>query len=116
MVEASSGALPRLLIRNAVTLSVDATTHFGGKVRKIITAAVATVALVLAGVGVAQAQGHPDHDCPDFATQEEAQAHFEQYDDNLDGDNDGIACEDQFPDAQPDSDESEIPTSVPAGL
>ncbi|HEY5943349.1 MAG TPA: excalibur calcium-binding domain-containing protein [Solirubrobacterales bacterium] len=36
-----------------------------------------------------------DYDCADFATQEEAQEYLEPGDPhNLDGDNDGIACED----------------------
>jgi Excalibur calcium-binding domain len=57
----------------------------------IVVAAVAT--LPLAGVANAQT----DRDCPDFATQEEAQAALDARTgdpERLDADNDNIACED----------------------
>jgi hypothetical protein len=43
------------------------------------------------------AQAAPDRDCPDFATQQEAQAAFDAVPgdrERLDADGDGIACED----------------------
>ena len=54
-----------------------------------------TAALSLGFTGTAQAA---DRDCPDFATQAEAQAAFDAVPgdpERLDADNDGQACEDQ---------------------
>jgi hypothetical protein len=63
--------------------------------RTLCTAATtATMALVLAGPAAAQTA---DRDCPDFATQAEAQAAFNAVPgdpERLDRDGDGIACED----------------------
>ena len=62
-----------------------------------------TVTVVLAAVaglaipGVASAQ--PDRDCPDFASQTDAQAALESRPgdpERLDADNDGVACESHF--------------------
>src|SRR4051812_2882259 len=53
-----------------------------------------TAALYFSFPGIANAQD--DQNCSDFATQQDAQAHFDQDKsdpDNLDADNDGIACE-----------------------
>src|SRR3954467_7881196 len=53
-----------------------------------------TAALCFGFPGIAHAQG--DQNCSDFATQQAAQDHFNQDTsdpDNLDADNDGIACE-----------------------
>lgn len=57
------------------------------------TAATATVVLALAGPALAQTA---DRDCPDFATQAEAQAALDAVvgdPERLDSDDDGIACE-----------------------
>jgi hypothetical protein len=56
-------------------------------------------ALVVAGFAVLPAPALADKDCPDFATQQEAQAYYEAHGgpavdpDRLDADHDGIACE-----------------------
>ncbi|MCE3551274.1 excalibur calcium-binding domain-containing protein [Pseudonocardia sp. RS11V-5] len=60
----------------------------------VVLAAGATLPLA----GIAQAQ-QADRDCPDFATQAEAQAALDadpSDPERLDADNDGIACESQF--------------------
>lgn len=69
-------------------------------VRTARSAAALAVATLLAAVtallvlpGIAQAK---DHDCRDFATQEDAQAYFDAQSgdpDNLDSNGDGVACE-----------------------
>ena len=65
---------------------------------RIIAVTIAVAALTtLPLAGVAQAQ--PDRDCPDFATQQEAQAAFDSRPgdpERLDGDDDGYACESRF--------------------
>lgn len=53
------------------------------------------IAACLAGAPGAAAAQHRDYDCADFATQAEAEEYLLPGDPyNLDGDNDGIACED----------------------
>ena len=53
------------------------------------------IVLCLAGAPHAAAAQHRDYDCADFATQAEAEEYLLPGDPyNLDGDNDGIACED----------------------
>src|ERR1700742_4407483 len=55
----------------------------------------AALAACLAGAPSAAAARHLDYDCSDFATQAEAQEYLLPGDPyNLDGDSDGIACED----------------------
>lgn len=65
--------------------------------RALLTAAVATVVSVPFAAPAWAVEG--DRDCPDFATQEEAQAAFDAVSgdpERLDADDDGIACESQF--------------------
>lgn len=62
--------------------------------RTVAAAAVLAAAASFPLAGTAVAQG--DLNCDDFATQEEAQAEYERDPSdphNLDGDNDGVACE-----------------------
>ena len=59
--------------------------------RAALAAAIALASLTFAGPAVADS-----HNCPDYATQEEAQAALDRNPsdpDNLDADDDGIACE-----------------------
>lgn len=63
------------------------------RLRPVVAAAVLAAAASFPLAGTAFAQ---DLNCDDFATQEEAQAEYERDTSdphNLDGDNDGIACE-----------------------
>jgi LPXTG-motif cell wall-anchored protein len=65
--------------------------------RALLTAAVATVVSVPFAAPAWAVEG--DRDCPDFATQEEAQAAFDAVPgdpERLDADGDGIACESFF--------------------
>lgn len=68
----------------------------------------ALLVLCLIQTAMTQAATQGDHDCPDFATQADAQAHFEAAGgspsnnvDRLDADQDGIACE-SLPSGTPD--------------
>jgi Excalibur calcium-binding domain len=62
--------------------------------RGFVLAALAGTALLIALV-VTQAAHARDYDCADFSTQEEAQEYLLPGDPyNLDGDDDGVACED----------------------
>ena len=57
--------------------------------RRAVTLAIALAGLVL----VPSALAHSDHDCSDFSSQAEANAHARSYpSDGLDGDGDGRAC------------------------
>ena len=65
--------------------------------RRTAVAAVIAAAAALTFPGIASAQ--QDRDCPDFATQADAQAAFNARPgdpERLDADNDGIACESYF--------------------
>jgi hypothetical protein len=65
--------------------------------RRTAVAAVLTAGAALTFTGVASAQ--QDRDCPDFASQADAQAAFAARPgdpERLDADNDGIACESYF--------------------
>lgn len=67
------------------------------RLRRTAVAAVLTAATALAFPGVASAQ--QDRDCPDFASQADAQAAFNARPgdpERLDADNDGTACESYF--------------------
>ncbi|MGH4011162.1 MAG: excalibur calcium-binding domain-containing protein, partial [Pseudonocardiaceae bacterium] len=64
------------------------------RIRTVAAAAILAAAASFPLTGTALAQG--DLDCSDFTTQEEAQAAYEQDTSdphNLDGDDDGVACE-----------------------
>ena len=64
--------------------------------RRTAAGVLVTAVLTLATAGTANAA--TDRDCPDFASQAEAQAAFDAVPgdpERLDADNDGIACEDQ---------------------
>ena len=64
------------------------------RIRSTVAAAVLTAGFSVALAGTASAA--PDRDCPDFASQAEAQAAFNAVPgdpERLDDDNDGIACE-----------------------
>ncbi len=72
------------------------------KIRTLAAAFVVAAAATLSLTGVAAAQ--PDRDCPDFATQAEAQAALDARTgdpERLDSDGDGIACESEFADEEP---------------
>jgi hypothetical protein len=67
------------------------------RLRNMAVAAVLAAAATLPLAGIANAQ--PDRDCPDFASQAEAQAALDSRPgdpERLDADNDGIACESHF--------------------
>jgi len=85
---------------------------------RIIAVTIAVAALTtLPLAGVAQAQ--PDRDCPDFATQQEAQAAFDSRPgdpERLDGDDDGYACESRFGEPSGSAPSGSAPSgSAPSG-
>jgi len=88
--------------------------------RHALTVAVLTVAGTLPLTGAANAQ--PDRDCPDFASQAEAQEALDGSvgdPERLDANDDGVACESQFRDAAAKSTQTTrttepAPTSAPA--
>jgi hypothetical protein len=66
--------------------------------RNVAVAAVLAAGATLPFAGIANAQ-QPDRDCPDFASQAEAQAALDSRPgdpERLDSDDDGIACESEF--------------------
>ena len=85
--------------------------------RHALTVAVLTVAGTLPLTGAANAQ--PDRDCPDFASQAEAQEALDGSvgdPERLDANDDGVACESSFRDAAAKSTQTTepAPTSAPA--
>ncbi|WP_308283148.1 excalibur calcium-binding domain-containing protein [Pseudonocardia nigra] len=90
------------------------------KIRSLAASFVVAAAAMLPLAGVASAQ--PDRDCPDFASQAEAQAALDAAPgdpERLDADNDGIACESEFgePTASPTpapAEETTSPAPTPA--
>lgn len=67
------------------------------RIRTFAVACVVSVVATLPLAGVASAQ--PERDCPDFATQADAQAALNSVPgdpERLDADDDGIACESRF--------------------
>jgi Excalibur calcium-binding domain len=87
------------------------------KIRTVVASVVVAVAATLPLAGMASAQAG-DRDCPDFATQAEAQQALDSRagdPERLDRDKDGIACETEFagdPAAAPS--ESGRPAATPA--
>jgi hypothetical protein len=68
------------------------------RIRNITVAAVLAAGATLPFAGIANAQ-QPDRNCPDFASQAEAQAALDSRPgdpEGLDSDDDGIACESEF--------------------
>lgn len=101
---------------------------------------VVVASMVMLALSAASALGYHggDHDCADFGSQEDAQTYFRARGgsptnnvDNLDRDNDGVACEDHSPYASAERDEvpatgvvaptlapaapTAAPTAAPAG-
>lgn len=77
----------------------------------------ALLVLFLVQTAMTQAAAQDDRNCPDFATQAEAQAHFEAAGgspsnnvDRLDADQDGIACE-SLPSGTPDPADATPPSA-----
>jgi Excalibur calcium-binding domain len=88
------------------------------KIRTMLVSLAVAVAAVLPLAGVASAQTG-DRDCPDFATQAEAQAALDSRPgdpERLDADKNGIACEDEFADETPTTTVKPrpTPTTTPA--
>src|SRR3954452_5661174 len=85
------------------------------RIRNIAVAAVLAAGATLPFAGIANAQ--PDRDCPDFASQAEAQAALDAEDgppEDLDSDNDGIACESDFGEPTTTSAPAPAPTPAPS--
>jgi hypothetical protein len=85
------------------------------RIRNITVAAVLAAGATLPFAGIANAQ--PDRDCPDFASQAEAQAALDAEDgdpERLDSDNDGIACESEFGEPTTSAAPAPATTTAPA--
>jgi hypothetical protein len=88
------------------------------KIRTMLVSLAVAVAAVLPLAGVASAQTG-DRDCPDFATQAEAQEALDSQagdPERLDANDNGIACESEFADSTPTTTAkpTTTPTSTPA--